>query len=703
MPPLPLTVVIAARNEEANIARCLAALDRAARVIVVDSGSTDATARVAAEHGAEVVQFTYVAGGPKKRQWALDHIAITDPWILLIDADEVVPPRLWTEIANAIARPDAPAAFLVTKGFHFLGRRFRFGGFSHAAVLLFRRGHAEFERLADGVGNDQDMEVHERLIVRGKVGRLRAPLVHDDRKGLEAYRARHRAYAEWEAGVRHRFLSTGVFGDSAIVPRLFGNTQERRRFLKRLALRVPGEPAAWFIYHYVLRLGFLEGRAGLLASRIRAGYIADVRRRVRSLAATPWRRVVLLNRFYWPDVTATAQMLTDLAEDLAAAGWDVTVVTSGTMYGGGRADRPRRESKDGVAIVRVGGTALGRHRPLGRMIDSVTYMLGAAARLVGMRGVSIVVAMSDPPLLIAVAALAGRLRGARVVHWVQDLYPQIAASLGVLNRGGALYRAIDAVARSSNARCDLVIALGPRMRDEAIAAGAPSSRTKVIHNWADAAAIRPVDARENDFLREHALDGKFVVLYSGNAGRSHAFDEVVGAMRGLRADPRIVFLFIGGGKRWDELRSAAARDRLANVRFLDYVPRDRLRYSLSAASVSLVSETSRAAGLLVPSKAYGILASGRPILYVGPRESDIAELIRRERCGVVVAPGSSEAVASAIRGLCDAPETRQAMGERARRAAVTVYDRRIATGRWNTELSAIASQPGPIQGLSGAK
>jgi len=281
---LPITVLIAAKNEEANIARCLSVLNRVERVVLLDSHSTDRTQDIARAQGCEVIQFDYRGGYPKKRQWALDTLEITSDWILLLDADEVVPTDLWSEIEEAVKRPDAPDAFLITKGFHFLGRRFRFGGFSHSAILLFQRGKARFEQLLDDPAGAQDMEVHERLVVDGRVGRLKTPLIHEDFKGLKAYIDRHNQYSTWEARLRHRYLSEGQYGQSTIRPRLFGNAQERRRFLKLIALRVPGEPLWWFLYHYVFRLGLLEGRPGWIASHIRASYIAQTRAKCFELA-----------------------------------------------------------------------------------------------------------------------------------------------------------------------------------------------------------------------------------------------------------------------------------------------------------------------------------------------------------------------------------------------------------------------------------
>jgi len=274
---LSITVLIAAKNEAVNIRRCITSVRNAERVIVVDSGSIDETAQISLEMGAEVVQFSYCGGYPKKRQWALDKLKIYTDWVLLLDADEVIPPELWHEIEDEFRKSGRADAYLITKGFHFFGHRFKFGGFSHAAVILFRPGTARFEHVLDEPADAMDMEVHERLAVKGLVGCLKTPLIHEDFKGLEAYIDRHNRYSTWEAKVRKRFMIEGSWGEETITPSLFGNVQERRRFIKKYIIRIPLEPLGWFIYHYFVRLGFLEGRPGLIASRIRAQYIFLVR------------------------------------------------------------------------------------------------------------------------------------------------------------------------------------------------------------------------------------------------------------------------------------------------------------------------------------------------------------------------------------------------------------------------------------------
>lgn len=284
---VPVTILVAVKNEEANLARCLAALGPAARLVVLDSHSEDRTAEIARQAGAEVAQFDYSGGYPKKRQWALETLHIDTPWTLLLDADEVVPDALWDEIRAVTADPASADGYLITKGFHFLGRAFRFGGFSFDALLLFKTGQARFERLVEDPARALDMEVHERVILEGRVGRLRTPLIHEDFKGLEAYIRRHNQYSTWEARLRHGFLSGEGYGREGVRASLWGDAQERRRFLKKVAVRVPFEPSLWFLYHYVLRLGMLEGRPGLIASQIRASYIAQVRAKLFELRMDP--------------------------------------------------------------------------------------------------------------------------------------------------------------------------------------------------------------------------------------------------------------------------------------------------------------------------------------------------------------------------------------------------------------------------------
>lgn len=406
------------------------------------------------------------------------------------------------------------------------------------------------------------------------------------------------------------------------------------------------------------------------------------------------RSIVFLNRFYWPDISATAQMLTDLAEELAARGWAVTVVASNAAYDRQSVELPKEERHKGVHIVRVRGTRLGRHRLATRMFDYGSYYVGALFRTLRLKKQDVVAAMSDPPFILAVALAAAKLRGARSVYWVQDLFPQIASKLGVLDARRPVYRIAERIAHWLHARCDLVITLGPRMAEMLVQTSARPERTTFVHNWADAVAIRSIPTDENGFVAENGLRDKFVVLYSGNAGRAHTFEAVLHAARAFRDNAQIVFLFVGGGARIPELKAAAASEGLANVRFLDYVPRRRLAESLSAASVSLVTENPDVVGLLVPSKAYGILASGRPLVFVGSDDSDVARVVRDADCGVVISPDDGAALVRCIERLVGDHREVARLGANARRAAEQCYDKLHAVQQWQAAVErVIATRP----------
>jgi glycosyltransferase involved in cell wall biosynthesis len=277
---LPITVLIAVKNEALNLPKCLGALAPAERVVLLDSESTDDTGQIAEAHGAEIIQFKYSFAYPKKRQWALDNLPINTPWVFLLDADEVMTHELWNEISVVIGSPNPKPAYLVEKAFHFLGKRFKYGGFSFKAVLLLRRGKGRFEELAVDPCSNLDMEVHERIVVDDEIGSLKNPVLHEDFKGLQAYIDRHNKYSSWEAELRLRYLDSGQYGDTAIKPKLLGNSQERRRFLKKLVLKLPFEHWWWFGYHYVVKLGFLEGHRGLIACQIRASYISQTNAKI---------------------------------------------------------------------------------------------------------------------------------------------------------------------------------------------------------------------------------------------------------------------------------------------------------------------------------------------------------------------------------------------------------------------------------------
>jgi colanic acid biosynthesis glycosyl transferase WcaI len=406
----------------------------------------------------------------------------------------------------------------------------------------------------------------------------------------------------------------------------------------------------------------------------------------------PAPSIVLLNRFYWPDVAATSQLLTDLAEDLATAGWRVTVLAGRSPYAQASERRPDVEEHRGVRIVRVWGTQLGNDNLAKRAVDYASYVVSALVTLLRSPKYDVVTAMTDPPMMALVAILATRARGGKAAYWLQDMYPQLAGRLGAVDERGPAYRLLLRLAHWMYRHCDLVIAVGPRLAREAIASGADPARVAVVHNWTDTTQVRPVEPANNTFLRAQGLEGRFVVLYSGNAGRAHTFTAVMEAARRLRDERDIEFVFIGAGNALAGLKAEVARDGLENVRFLGYLPRSDLAMSLSSASVALVTERPEVVGLLVPSKTYSILAAARPVLYLGPADSDVATIVRENACGIVIDPEDADTLVQVIRRLRDDPAEAAAMGGRGRSAAVTEFDRHHGTGLWERAVARLVGR-----------
>jgi glycosyltransferase involved in cell wall biosynthesis len=256
---LPVSVIIAVRNEAKNLPRCLQALTDVGEVYVIDSQSTDETVEIARSNGAQVVQFHYQGGWPKKRQWAMNTLPITYGWILLLDADEVLTPPLTEEIRAAIQNPAIDGYFIMLRTW-FLGRVLRHGDVALWKMSLFRRDKGRYEcRLKDQDASMADMEVHEHVVVEGATARLQNPLIHHNVESLSRYIQKHNEYSNWESRV---LLQRG--DDKELPPSLFGTQAQRRRWLKHRLFAVPGSPVLIFLYRYVLRFGFLYGVPGLI-------------------------------------------------------------------------------------------------------------------------------------------------------------------------------------------------------------------------------------------------------------------------------------------------------------------------------------------------------------------------------------------------------------------------------------------------------
>ena len=392
-------------------------------------------------------------------------------------------------------------------------------------------------------------------------------------------------------------------------------------------------------------------------------------------------KIVFFNRFFHPDTSATSQILSDLAFHLASGGGDIHVVTS--RVPGGEAPR---ETIRGVKVHRVTSAIVGPHGLARRALAYAGYYRGArkaARELLGPGDVAVV--KTDPPMLSAVVRPLAARRGAKVVAWMQDIFPEVAREYGVPGMAGALGAFLRRKRNESLARADHVVAIGEHMADRLASEGVSRDRLSVIHNWADADAIRPV---ESSALRSRwGLGDKFVVGYSGNLGRVHEFDTLLGAAKRLLPRKDIRFVIVGRGPRLAEVEERVASDGLSNVTFEPHQERDKLAESLGAADVHACVLAPRFEALVLPSKLYGIMAAARPIVFIGDPAGESAGLVARAGCGVSVKSGDDAALASTLEKLAADRPGREAMGRAGRKAFEDQFTLAMALRQWSEVLS----------------
>lgn len=379
-------------------------------------------------------------------------------------------------------------------------------------------------------------------------------------------------------------------------------------------------------------------------------------------------RLVFLNRFYWPDEPATGQLLADLAEALAAAGHEVTVVASRPSPQSTAAETHR-----GVRIVRVGSMRSGRRGLAAKAADFATFWCGAVWRALRLaRPGTTLVALTDPPLLGVGAWFAARLRGARLVHWVQDIYPELAIELAGQRWLRALRPLRDAAWRGAE-RC---VTLGDDMAAVLRRAGVAPARLSVVPNWAPSGLHGEPPRAAADF----------VVGYSGNLGRVHDLDPVLDLAERLLPDPRIRFLFTGDGARRPALEAAVARRGLRNVAFRPPAPRAGLGAALAEADLHLVTLLPGCERYVFPSKLYGIAAVGRPVLFIGPRDCEIARVVRDGGFGLAATRDELATLAANLTALVADTPARARMAANALRFAAA-HSATVAIAHWQRLLT----------------
>jgi colanic acid biosynthesis glycosyl transferase WcaI len=409
------------------------------------------------------------------------------------------------------------------------------------------------------------------------------------------------------------------------------------------------------------------------------------------LGPSSMAKVIFVNRFFYPDQSATSQILTDLAFFLADQSHEVHVITSRNMVTGKASQLPRDEIISKVTVHRVGLLAVQSPGLVSRSLNFVSFYGLAGLQLIKhATDHCIVVAKTDPPLLSVWAWWLLRPRRVRIINWLQDVYPEVAIRFGVRPIRGRVGHLLMQLRDRSLRNATVNVVLGSRMAAYIESRGVPRASIRVIPNWVDDRTIRPVGSGANPLRERWGLAKKFVIGYSGNLGRVHEYETVLAAAERLRDRQDLCFLFIGGGFLYPGLKEELRRRALDKLAiFVPYQDTSELANSLSAPDVHWVSLRPEFEGLIVPSKFYGIAAAGRGAIAITDPDGEIAHLVDAYKCGAVVRPGDGKALADLLQMMIGDSAIGAEWGQNARSMLDAHFSRARALDRWSKLIGSL--------------
>jgi glycosyltransferase involved in cell wall biosynthesis len=405
-------------------------------------------------------------------------------------------------------------------------------------------------------------------------------------------------------------------------------------------------------------------------------------------------RLVFINRFFYPDGSATALMLADLVEGLAPLRLEMHVITGRAAHTPGASGTAADIPAARLSVTRLPHLAAGHQSIAGRLVNfAVFYASLIIAGMARIRRGDIVICLTDPPLVGIVAALLAQLKGAQLIHWVQDIYPETATRLGYGSPTHPAIRLVTSLRDWAWRRASANVVIGERMGEFLRERAVPARQVCVIPNWADEAALTPLPAQDNPLRSQWGFSRETIVVgYSGNLGRAHDAATMLGAAAifAAQSDPAVSFLFIGGGAKHALLDASAADPQLADmISTRPYRPRSELRQSLGVPDIHWLSLEPELEGLIVPSKFYGAAAAGRPVIFIGDPRGEIARLIGEAECGESFAKGDAAGVADYLQRLADDAPLRHRLGANARQYCLEYLTRAQRMRQWQSLVKAV--------------
>jgi glycosyltransferase involved in cell wall biosynthesis len=393
------------------------------------------------------------------------------------------------------------------------------------------------------------------------------------------------------------------------------------------------------------------------------------------------KKINFLTQYFYPDISSTGQLLTELAIDLVNQGFDVNVYTGQPNYGS--TDTVEKEEiYKGIKIKRISQTRFDKNTKFGKIINSITFFISAFFNVLFKSNTPLLI-VSNPPFLPLIGYLLKKIRSQKYTFLVHDIYPDIAVKLSYLKEESFIVKLWDWINKKIYNSADQIIVLGREMKN--IIESKISNKNgnlEVISNWTDGDQIKPISKNNNYFVKENNLVDKFVILYSGNHGLFHDLETIIKAAKELKEIDDILFLFIGEGGKKQKLIKMVDKFNLKNVKFLPYQKKEELPYSLTSGDISLVSLEEGVEGLAVPCKLYSALAVGKPIINIMSKKAEPALVVGEYNCGYTVEPGNVNQLVKYIETIYNDKNLFHQLSKNARCCFENNFTRKIITKKY---------------------
>ena len=397
---------------------------------------------------------------------------------------------------------------------------------------------------------------------------------------------------------------------------------------------------------------------------------------------TALKRILFLNRSFYPDVESTGQLLTELCEELEND-FEIHVICGNPLY---KKVKNRgiinKSLYRNITIWRINNTRFPKKYLFARIINLISYFIPCFIRIFFFKNIACVIAETDPPLLGIIACLYSKIRNSCFIYYVQDLWPNV----GIVN-GQLTNRLIIKILKRANKflydNSSKIIVPGRDMKIRLVEENnIPTHKIEVVENWADPGQIFPIKRKDNIFLKQSFFKNKFVVMYSGNIGLSQDLENIIYLADSLKEIDNILFVLIGEGAYKDKLINLSASKGLKNIKFMTYQDKENLKFTLSAAHVHLIPMKKGMRGYIVPSKVYGIMAAGKPFIAAVDEESEIYKMTYKFKCGINVKPSNIEELKKSVLWAYNNKDKIEKMGKNGKNALEKYYSKKICTQKF---------------------